>query len=728
MEHRLSRFAHKVLCVAAWGSLVTLALVEKPELSRNSSLSDVTEIMKGIAYSPVPIKNMGETFPNDDFMSLQFNALWDDAGRGDLNIIKKLGANTVRLYGNDPRFEHQQFLQAANAHGLRVIAGMSNYPFRDAPNACKKTGWNCYEQIKEQYAYNLQNGFLQEDGSYNGALSHVIIINEPDYKAPGLNAPMLFCKAIISALDGILSAEKEANVHGDLIKFTATFSFGICEACSKYTTLPALGQMYNLRAAMLDPSTVGYRPKNDLRAAYESRFHHSFNVQSPAKFIQEKFLKFYAGEFQEQLFIGEYHAPTVPQSDDMAAILNLAEDPTNKFMGICYFEFQKSYWKGGTELDFGMLGLGKTALLDFTANGMKYTAWCLDNHVPDPHQQGTTLVKQVTQAYNGDGYDFDGACLFDPGKVPITDDGYKRILAQKSTARMMKFVKRVVGHLGGVAVDQSGLEAFAAGYSDEAVPPAGDFTSMVGVLAGTHPKWASWDTLSSACVVDHGALPQALEEAVDYACRTMQDLQTFNCADVPQECNETSTRADYVFSVYYIDVAKGVEPLQNCLFGGSAQYAPRETYKSWDSSCVITQDPGSTALTQQGYDAVLHTLDSDKVAGLITRVLSERLHEHVSDTSALKRLASNQSASLPQSFKQLMLVLRNASWTCGGETHRTCSPDLPQADAWIWLALATAIGVVIVVLLYFIWKQRQRQRRGRVPLVAESRRPTQELQ
>jgi len=721
-----------VFCSVAFGHVSALASPAQTTTSFISNLSDVHGVMKGISYAPVPIKIMGEPFPNDDFMSPAFGPLWHEAGRDDLGIIQKLGANTIRLYGNDPRFDHQQFLQAADAQGLHVIVGMSNYPFTDAPNACSKSNWDCYEQLKAQYADNLRSGFLLENRSYHGALSQVIIINEADYKAPGLSKPKLFCKAIISALDGMLSAEKEAQVRGNLVKFTATFSFGVCQQCSKYNTRPALGQMYDLRAAMLDPSTVGYTPKNDLRAAYEGRFHHSFNAQSPAYVVQAEFLKVYSAEFREPFFIGEYHAPMVPQTSDLVAIMKLAEDPSNQFFGIFFFEFQKSYWKGGSELAFGMLGLGTLPLMDFNANGVKYTAWCLDDEVPDPNQNNTTLVQAVTQVYGGEGYDFTEACLFDPAKVPVTEAGYNLILAQKSTTRMMAFVARLVGHLGGLVKDKTGLMEFTAGYSGEAGPLAGDFATMVGTLQETHPNWAHWEVASAACVVDHSGLPPewtapALGEALDYACTNMR---TFNCADVPPQCNGTLyTRADYVFSIYFDDVVAGADPLKNCFFNGSAQYAPRETYKSWDSSCVITRDPGSTALTQDGYNAVLETRDSDKVAKLIKRVLWEQFQENVRDTDDLKQFARNKSHNLlPRSFEQLLMVLRKVPWTCDGETHRTCSAGSKGANPWIWLGLATAIGVVSIVLLYFIWDRRRRHKQRRSALlVPEGSRSLQNL-
>jgi len=717
----------RVFCVVVCWHAATLASLVEPSLPINASDNNVRNVLKGISYAPVPTKTMGEAFPIDDFMSVSVGALWDDNGRGDLKVMQKLGANTIRLYGNDPHVDHQQFLQAADAHGLRVMVGMSNRPFADAPNACSKNGWDCYEQTKAQYAANLERGFLQEDRSYHGALSHVIIANEPDHKAPSMNEPRLFCKAIISALDGMLSAEKEAKVQGNLVKFAATFSFSICQACSNYTTFPGLGQMYDLRAAMLDPSTVSYKPKNDLREAYEQRFHHSFNAQSPAFAIEAEFLEIYSAEFREPFFIGEYHAPLVAQQSDLLAIMKLAEDPSNNFMGICFFEFQTSYWKGGSELAFGMLGLGDVALTTFNANGVPYIAWCLDN-VPDPHQSGMTLVQAVTQAFGGEGYDFSEACLFDPAKVPVSKEGYQLILRQSNTARMMKFVERLVGHLGGVAIDDAGLMDFTSGYSGQAGPLAGDFDTMVGVLQETHPSWARWDDVSAACVVDQNTLPQALEEAVEYACATIPGiLPTFNCSVVPPQCNGTvQTLADYLFSLYYDHVGFS-DPLVNCFFGGSAQYAPRETYKKWDNSCVVTHDPKSTALTQEGYDAVLETKDADSVAQLIERVLKVRFHENIRDISGLADFASNKSANLPRSFEQLMVVLRNVPWTCDGDTHRQCSSDPQRAYAWLWLGLATSIGVISIVILYFVWDRRQRHRQSRPPLIPESSRSMQDV-
>lgn len=37
---------------------------------------------------------------NDDFMADITGAMWADWGRGDLQLIKDMGGNTIRMYGH----------------------------------------------------------------------------------------------------------------------------------------------------------------------------------------------------------------------------------------------------------------------------------------------------------------------------------------------------------------------------------------------------------------------------------------------------------------------------------------------------------------------------------------------------------------------------------------------------------------------------------------------------
>eukprot|EP00434_Breviolum_minutum_P018007 symbB.v1.2.015877.t1/scaffold1199.1/size145752/4 len=286
------------------------------------------ELLKGISYGPSPLKGSGR-LPNDDFMSPSAKAM--EFHLRDLQIMKKLGANAVRLYGNDPREDadsascedgsqmhnaqqritslswmkqQRRALRLAvspSAEGFatstpcktQVIPGMSDYPYTQMPDNCMQTDFNCYSQLKDQYKSNLQNGFVDKDGAYHPALKTIIVINEPDLKIPGISKPAEFCRAIISAIDGMIDAEKETGTKSNLVNFTATFSFAPCAACGGGSTKPSVGQMLALRRAMENPKDVGYTAKNDLAEVYKTRFTNSFNTNNPATDMKPLFLNDY---------------------------------------------------------------------------------------------------------------------------------------------------------------------------------------------------------------------------------------------------------------------------------------------------------------------------------------------------------------------------------------------------------------------------------------------------
>lgn len=316
-------------------------------------------VIKGISYSPVPLKTL-EVLGNDDFMSANASVLWGNDGRRDLVVMKALGANAVRLYGNDPTEQHGPFLDEAKAQGLEVILGMSDYPYVQMDGNCMAaSAFDCFVQIRKQYVLNLQNGFLAGK-MYHTALRAVILMNEPDLKFQPVNEPVHFCKALVSAFDAVLDAEIEAGIVGPRPNFTVTFSFGVCGNCKEKGSHPALGQMVELRNAMKNPLSVGYHPKHDLWAAYQQRFVNSFNTANPASDVRSLFLDHYDAIFPgTPVFIGEYHSPGVPdQRADLEQILHEASNASSMLMGISFFEFQVRYDKGGSELTFGMFGLG----------------------------------------------------------------------------------------------------------------------------------------------------------------------------------------------------------------------------------------------------------------------------------------------------------------------------------------------------------------------------------
>jgi len=669
------------------------------------------EILKGISYGPAPLKAAGR-LPNDDFMADSAKAQWSTSGRGDLAIMKKLGANAVRLYGNDPREDHKPFLDEAHSQGLQVIPGMSDYPFTQMPKNCITTEYNCYSQIKEQYKSNLENGFLDKDGSYHPALKTIIVINEPDLKIPGESQPKKFSRAIISAIDGMLDAEKEAGASGNFPNFTATFSFGVCTACPGSKSKPSLGQMLELRRAMEKPEDYGYTPKNDLAKIYKSRFTNSFNTNNPATDMKPLFLDDYEALFSTTpVFIGEYHAPHVPVGQDLEKILSIAQ--SSSLVGVSFFEYQVRYDKGGSEMEFGMFGLGvqKIASMDFF--GTSFPVWCL-TEVADKQSSGVTVVDELAKAFGGPGIKANELCVIDPQKVPISEDGYEAVLSLKDVDKMATFVSRVVEHMGGSVRDESQLQSFAKRYAGTTVAVATvatakralgklSFASMASDL-GQHPSWISWDEMA-ACVADRASDEGSVGQAVSYACGK---LHSFNCSELPDSCNQDIwLKADYVLSLFYLRQVTSRTPLQDCSFNGAAMFAPASTYRPIDSRCIITKDAATTALSEEGYQTVINSNSTAQVSTFIGReVLNQNME--VTDQAGLTAF----SAHPPTSFKMLEEELSQVPWVCGGSSGRNCPPK-KGSTAWLEIGLVVALVLLIVAVLGTLYVRRKRQQGAR---------------
>ncbi|CAE7363602.1 TDP1 [Symbiodinium sp. CCMP2592] len=118
-------------------------------------------LVKGISYGPMPCKGPC-TVSQDDFFSQSAKPMWGRRGRGDLEVIRQLGANMVRLYGNNPENTHRDFLDEAQELGLTVVPGLSDYDFIQSPANCLTTDFNCYKQVRDSYKELLKNGFLHE--------------------------------------------------------------------------------------------------------------------------------------------------------------------------------------------------------------------------------------------------------------------------------------------------------------------------------------------------------------------------------------------------------------------------------------------------------------------------------------------------------------------------------------------------------------------------------------
>jgi len=475
---------------------------------------------------------------------------------------------------------------------------MSDYPFYQmTPGSClRATDFNCFSQVKPLYLQNLQNGFLTADRKYHPALKYMNILNEPDLKMPssatngGPEGPKQMARSLISAFDAMLEAEKEAGVTGPLINFTATFSYAICAACGGFSGKPALGQMWVLDDAMHNPEKYGYTPINDISAAYEARFIHSFNTQNPATDLQHQFLDDYSAHFPTTpVYIGEYHRVHANQTEDLDMILSLAEvNPL--FFGISFFQYQVAYWKMGSEQDFGMLGLGDFEVASMPYFGQTFSIYCLAPQ--DSPLSGMSMPNAVAAVYGGSAIDTSTLCLANPEGVALDESGYLTVLSQNSSSQMSLFVERVVNHMGATVPKSRSkqLNDLAESIVDGSVSKGSNYSmAELATYLGSKPDWVEFDS-QAKCVANRNVAPHVIGSAIGWVC---SHAKTFSCDGVFLQCQgSTYKTADFVFSRYYDEVGSD-NPLVDCDFSGAAIYASAQLYEGWSGSahCVSGANP-----------------------------------------------------------------------------------------------------------------------------------------
>jgi len=586
------------------------------------------ELIKGVSYGPSPKRTPG-SMNMDDFFCDEAKKQWGSRGRGDLEIIKSMGANTIRLYGNNVDLDHEDFLNTAHAIGLKVIPGMSDWPYVQSQDNCAYvTGFNCYGQLKYAYSQNLKNGFLRPNNTYHPAISHVISINEPDMKLQYEN-PDKFCKGIMSGIDGMLDAENEAGVVGVKPKISVTFSFSTCDKCEKFGDKPALGQMWALREAFLNPAKYGYKPRNDLAEFYKTRFVNSFNTANPSDQIPYMFLDSYTSAFPDTpVFIGEYHNPNNNNREaDVTNMLNIASK-SSVLTGLSFFEWMMRTDEGG-HLVFGMFESAdptpktdggrslEVEMSQMSYFGTTYNVPCL---VPvEDAKTHKTVPMMVAAAFGGLAADAQELCELSPEKVPLNQVAFEEIMAQNDKTRIGAFVRRLIWKLGGKPL----LGDEKLGYK------ASTFPGLVKELTQRETKieWVEWQP-RVACVVDHLAEKEAVNNAILKLCGEA------GCGDIPTECKSSIwDRANFIFGRHY-QKSGFKDPMSNCDFAGTATLTSAEPYQA----ALLAMD-ASSCLSYNSAVVVHAEVHADATNTSVKKSTHDRstdVHANATNTSAEK--------------------------------------------------------------------------------------------
>merc|ERR1712187_949996 len=106
-------------------------------------------------------------------------------------------------------------------------------------------------------------------------------------------------------------------------------------------------------------------------------------------------------------------------------------------------------------------------------------------------------------------------------------------------------------------------------------------------------------------------------------------------------------QADYIFSIFYEEANSA--PYPTCSFNGAAIFQPASVYSTqlwFKSGCVITKDPKTTPLTDEGYQAIVRQNITARTSTFIQRLASSRLSGPIVNTKQLDELSSNPPRDL----------------------------------------------------------------------------------
>jgi len=404
-------------------STSTKAVVTRPPLPTQGppkAMPDgLMRPLRGITYAPLPCTSEGcgnHGLPSQDMLQEGYQAQWGLEGRDDLGAMARLGANAVRTYhalGLKVHKDHGAFLDYAQSLGLQVLPGFHTQ-LANEPTECPD--FDCFQTWKDATLHAFKTGFKQGD-EWHPAVGSLFLLNEPDYfeGAPKCNGRGAACglKATLSALDGVLAAEREMGLaNASRVKLTVAWSFALRTSIDGKVSGPGIYGFQNIVAGIQDPSVAGYAPRSsleELAAAFRTRWVHCVNTQAPWDFVRENIGSAYEQFLPTPWFIGEYGASEQPEAIIRNDLMGMqAEVETGgAFQGVAFHQFTTAYWKGGSGLNFGIFGLQdekvtETAWIsDRVAN--VWRAWpvhCLTPEIPFQGSKGRR-AQAVAAAWGG---------------------------------------------------------------------------------------------------------------------------------------------------------------------------------------------------------------------------------------------------------------------------------------------------------------------------------------
>jgi len=339
--------------------------------------------IRGVTYSALPCtakdstdlgacNQIGVPRPGLDYVQEGYSAMWGKDGRDDLGTLLRLGANSVRVdsaLGLESTKDHSAFLDRAQELGLHVMLGFHTQM------ACP--GFDCFSAWKRAAKVGLSKGFKSTNSSdWHPSVAMLILQDLPDTLNFGGGATPDTCeddgktlaqcrvKAVLSAMDGVLMAEKEMGVQGSA-NITVAWSSDVKNSIDgKVVDGIGIYGFQDMVAGVADPGIADYKLRSsvqDFQKAFDERWVHSIASNSNWAYVQEK-----VGDEYEKYnfppkkwFLAEYRATGMSSAQISQDLQSMVEEAKKgeHFLGANVYEFQSNYIFPQPQL-FGLFGLG----------------------------------------------------------------------------------------------------------------------------------------------------------------------------------------------------------------------------------------------------------------------------------------------------------------------------------------------------------------------------------
>lgn len=362
-------------------------------MTSKSVLAHIPKPLIGMNYEPSPSDYVQlpapEKYGDTDFANDDFKMLWDDSptgARGDLNNIKALGCNIVKMYNwSAPapdgywQRDHKNFLKKCSELGLKVIVPISNYFTGVAySNRASNPGGPGPDPNLSDYIEQMVNEIYP---TYADTVIMWAVGNEYDNSNIGAYG---YCEAqdIVQICSYIAAAEQKLRVaESEKLAFTSPVTTAVTPI---NTSIPKLATPDNIMGEAAIKALLSAFDTN--ASQLKDRFIASVNSYQ----IGEQ-LKTYYSDFPKKMsdlsmFYGELGFSSAGQNGTEQQAKNIYSQFSitvpqatsgGFFLGSCCFEYTNELWKGpsgSTETEFGLIG--------FVPG--KYTTANEGNHPPAP--------------------------------------------------------------------------------------------------------------------------------------------------------------------------------------------------------------------------------------------------------------------------------------------------------------------------------------------------------